>query len=206
MDNKIKTIIFDLGGVLYDLDRQHCIDALIEIGIKDAAAYLSDYKQEGVFRQIEEGEIDNKTFYNEIRRIAGKEITDEAIQKAWNSFLVEIPTYKLQLLSQLKQRFKIFMLSNTNAIHFEEAIPNEFKQLGASINDYFDRLYLSYEMGTSKPHRKIFDLLLADSGIKASEALFIDDSLENIRTAKELGFSTYLAQPKEDFSHIFNDI
>lgn len=206
MNNKITTIIFDLGGVLYDLDRQRCIDALVRIGVTDAANYLTDYKQAGVFRQIEEGEIDNETFYNEIRKIANRPVSNEEIKNAWNAFLVEIPTYKLQLLANLKAKFQIFMLSNTNAIHFEEAIPHEFTQLGATINDYFDRLYLSYEMGTSKPHHKIFEMLLADSGIVASEALFIDDSPENIRVANELGFKTYLAQPKEDFSSIFNGL
>lgn len=203
MNNNIKTIIFDLGGVLYDLDRQKCIDALVGIGVSNAGDLLTDYKQAGIFRQIEEGEISDSEFYNEIRKIAGNNVSDLEIKKAWDAFLIEIPRYKLDLLVKLKSKYQIFMLSNTNSIHFSDAIPNEFTQNGLTINDYFDRLYLSYEMKTSKPHQDIFEKLISDSGIIASEALFIDDSPENIRVANELGFKTYLARPFEDFSALF---
>lgn len=205
MNNNIKTIIFDLGGVLYDLDRQKCIDALVGIGVSNAGDLLTDYKQSGIFRQIEEGEISDSEFYNEIRKIAGNNASDLEIKKAWDAFLIEIPKYKLDLLAKLKSKYQIFMLSNTNSIHFSDAIPNEFTQNGLTINDYFDRLYLSYEMKTSKPHQDIFEKLISDSGITASEALFIDDSPENIRVANELGFKTYLARPFEDFSALFTE-
>lgn len=205
MDSRIKTIIFDLGGVLYDLDRIKCIKALVEIGVTNAGDLLTDYKQSGIFRQIEEGEITDAEFYNEIRQMAKRDVSDFDIKSAWNAFLVEIPIYKLELLAKLKAKYQIFMLSNTNSIHFEDAIPKEFEKSGLSINDYFDRLYLSYEMKTSKPHREIFEKLISDSGIIASEALFIDDSPANIEIANKLGFKTYLARPFEDFSALFTE-
>jgi glucose-1-phosphatase len=135
--------------------------------------------------------------------MAGKHIPDEDIKAAWDSFLVEIPDYKLEMVLDLRKRFQVFMLSNTNAIHFADAIPKAFEKHGKSIDDYFDHCYLSYRMKASKPNPLIFDLLINDSGINPCEALFIDDSPENIRVARELGFQTYLAMPYEDFSHLF---
>lgn len=206
MDKKIKTIIFDLGGVLYDLDRTRCVNALESIGLKDVDNLLSNYKQSGIFQQLEEGTIELDEFYETIKRMVDKPISDEIIKAAWDKFLVEIPLYKLEMLEKLRGHFQIFMLSNTNAIHFNDEIPNEFLKAGKNIHHYFDKCYLSYEMKASKPHKKIFELLIADSGITPSESFFIDDSPENIRVASEMGFQTYLATPFEDFSHLFDSI
>ncbi len=203
MNNQIKTIIFDLGGVLYDLDRERCVAALENLGLKDVDSLLSNYKQSGVFQQLEEGSISAETFYSEIRSLIGTKVPDEAIKAAWDSFLVAIPDYKLEMVAALKERFQIFMLSNTNEIHFNSEIPNAFLKNGKTIDDYFDTLYLSYKMKASKPHKKIFELMVEDSGIVPSECFFIDDSPENIRVAAEMGFNTYLAKPYEDFTHLF---
>lgn len=206
MDLMIKTIIFDLGGVLYDLDRQRCVDALQRAGFDNVDQMLTNYKQTGVFQQLEDGVIAADRFYEEIRQITGKDISDEAIKNAWDAFLVEIPDYKLEMVLNLRKRFQIFMLSNTNEIHFGDAIPRAFEKDGRSIHDYFDRLYLSYKMNVSKPNPSIFHQLISDSGIDPAETLFIDDSPENIRVADEIGFNTYLAKPKENFSHIFEGL
>jgi putative hydrolase of the HAD superfamily len=206
MSSKIKTIIFDLGGVLYDLDRDRCVRSLMQLGLTDANNLLSNYKQSGVFQQLEDGRIEPDLFYDSIRKITGNHVTNEAIKGAWNSFLVQIPDYKLEMVLELRKRFNILMLSNTNAIHFADEIPKEFAKHGKTIADYFDKCYLSYQMNSSKPNPKIFELLIADSGIDPQDALFIDDSPENIRVANELGFQTYLATPLEDFRSIFEGL
>lgn len=204
MKNQIKTIIFDLGGVLYDLDRERCVRNLQQIGIKEADNLLSNYKQSGIFQQLEEGTIRPEVFYDKIREIIGADVPDGEIKAAWDSFLVAIPDYKLKLIAALKEKFQVFMLSNTNFIHFHSEIPDAFCRDGKTIHDYFDKLYLSYEMNASKPHRKIFELMVEDSSIIPEESFFIDDSPENIRVASEMGFKTYLAKPFEDFSKIFD--
>lgn len=206
MNNSVKTIIFDLGGVLYDLDRERCVSALVALGIEDADNLLSNYKQSGVFQQLEEGTIDTDSFYQTIREIAGKPITNEQIKAAWDSFLVSVPQYKLDMLWNLKQRYRILMLSNTNEIHFSEQIPLAFTTQGKTIDDYFDKCYLSYEMHASKPNPLIFNMLIEAEGINPGEALFIDDSPANIEIGAKLGFRTYLAKPFEDFSTLFDAI
>lgn len=203
---QIKTIIFDLGGVLYDLDREKCVSSLIKLGLRNADELLSDYKQSGIFQQLEEGSISTEAFYNAIRELTQTNCSNDEIKKAWDAFLVEIPDYKLKMLDALKPQFRILMLSNTNDIHFSDEIPKAFTKQGKQIDDYFDKCYLSHQMKTSKPHLEIFEKLIADSGINPSESLFIDDSPTNIATATTLGFRTYLAKPFEDFTHIFDEL
>ena len=178
----------------------------MDLGLENADDLLGNYKQSGIFQQLEEGTISTAFFYNSIRELIDKEVTDQQIKKAWDAFLVEIPDYKLEMLEALKRRFQILMLSNTNAIHFADEIPNAFTKHGKNIGYYFDKCYLSYEMQSSKPHAEIFEKMVADAGIKAEETLFIDDSPANIKTAQELGFKTYLAKPFEDFTHIFDEL
>lgn len=136
--------------------------------------------------------------------IFGEAITDQQIDEAFNRFLVGIPEQKLTLLRQLHKSYRLFMLSNTNPIMFESRIPELFRIQGINIPDYFDKLYLSYQLGVTKPSPKIFEKIIADSGILPQETLFLDDSQKNIDAARKFGFQTYLVAPREDFSFIFD--
>ena len=176
----IKTIILDLGGVLMDLDKQKCIEAFEDLGFSDITE-----------------------FRDKIRKHIGKAITDQQIDEAFNRFLVGIPEQKLTLLRQLRKTYRIFMLSNTNPIMFESRIPELFRIQGLNISDYFDKLYLSYQLGATKPAPEIFEKIIADSGVLPQETMFLDDSQRNIDAARKLGFQTYLVAPREDFSFIF---
>ena len=199
----IKTIIFDLGGVLMDLDKQRCIGAFEDLGFSDITEYLGEYEQKGMFMDLEDGTISATEFRDEVRKHIGEAITDQQIDEAFNRFLVGIPEQKLTLLHQLHKYYRLFMLSNTNPIMFESRIPELFRIQGLNIPDYFDKLYLSYQLGVTKPSPKIFEKIIADSGILPQETLFLDDSQKNIDAARKFGFQTYLVAPREDFSFIF---
>ncbi len=201
---QLKTIIFDLGGVLIDLDRDACVRSFEQLGVIDADSYLSAYLQRGIFLELEEGKLSNETFCHELRKLSvNKNITDQQIQDAWCSFLLDIPAYKLDLLLELRKKYQVFMLSNTNRMVSDYYTDHIFTRQGRTIDDYFDRRYVSYEIGCVKPDARIFEHLIADSGINPQEALFLDDGEKNIIAAKALGFQTYLVAPKEDFSHLF---
>ena len=172
----IKTIIFDLGGVLMYLDKQKCIDAFEDLGFSDITEYLGEYEQKGMFMDLEDGTISATEFRDEVRKHIGEAITDQQIDEAFNRFLVGIPEQKLTLLRQLHKSYRLFMLSNTNPIMFESRIPELFRIQGLNIPDYFDKLYLSYQLGVTKPSPKIFEKIIADSGILPQETLFLDDS------------------------------
>ena len=199
----IKNIVFDLGGVLIDLDREACIEKFREIGFNQADKLLTNYRQKGIFKGLEMGTVSPRELYNYINSEVGHPIDTEKINEALRAFLVGLPVYKMDMLLRLRQYYKVFMLSNTNPIMIEPVRNKFFRQQGLTINDYFDRLFLSFEMGMLKPDAGIFKAVLYEAGIKANETLFIDDSATNIDAALKLGFKTYMPAPKEDFRHIF---
>lgn len=200
----INTVIFDMGGVLIDLDQQACIDAFAEAGYARAGEMLDPYLQTGMFLALEEGKLSPEQLYDTIREQSGKPISDETIASALGKFVKGLPVYKLDMLRNLRNiGYRTFMLSNTNSIMLRQIADTWFTQQGLTLDDYFDRLFLSFEMGVVKPHPEIFHRMIDQSGIRPAEALFIDDAPANIETARNLGFHTYLATPAEDFSHIF---
>lgn len=200
----IKAILFDFGGVLVNLDKQACLDAFAAKGITNVSEHISNYSQSGLFLKLERGEISADEFRNELRSSNQLDLSDEEIDAAWNAFLLDIPQYKLDLLYQLRERFRILMLSNTNVIHFEQKAMSEFSKAGKELNDYFHTCYLSYEIGMVKPNEDIFHHILAAENFAPHEILFLDDGVKNIEVAKALGFKTYLVKEREDFSSIFN--
>lgn len=201
MTTGIKNILFDLGGVLVDLNKQACVDAFDAIGYPQAETMLSNYVQSGIFLELEEGHITPEAFYQAI--MAEAPVTKEQIDEAFFKFLEGIPQYKMEMLLELKKKYKILMLSNTNHIMFSWLREAYFGVDGHTIDDYFDELFLSYEMGVAKPNPEIFKILIEKHGIVPSETLFLDDGIKNIEAAAELGFKTYFVQPHEDFRHIF---
>ncbi len=204
MDTKqIKNLLIDFGGVLIDLDRAGCIERFKQIGLEQAASLLDVFHQQGIFMQQEMGLITPSQFRNELRGMMQQEVSDELIDEVWNSFLVGIPAYKLELLLKLRTQYKVYLLSNTNYIHWEWSCRNVFNRNGHRVEDFFDKIYLSYEMKTAKPEVDIFQQVLADTDINPAETFFIDDSVANCQTANALGISTYTPQAGEDWSHLF---
>ncbi len=152
------------------------------------------------------GEASPQAFYDEVSRSVGRIVPSEAIDAALCSFLIDIPDYKLDMLLALRRRgFRLFMLSNTNSIMMEYIANRMFRKQGLTVDDYFDRLFLSYEMGMAKPDPEIFEAMICRTGIDPSCSLFIDDSPSNVETARALGFRTYLAAEHEDFRSLFDD-
>jgi putative hydrolase of the HAD superfamily len=196
----ITTIIFDLGGVLCDLDIDRCILNFKQLGLENFEHYLNNFGQSGFFMQLEKGLITAAEFSNEVRKLTSKPLTDEQINEAWNSFLVGIPTKKLDLIIELRKKFRVVLLSNTNIIHFPDTVARFFNFNGMSTSDYFDKCYLSYEMKMAKPDEEIFNALLNAEQVSANECLFLDDGVKNIEQAQKLGIQSYLVKVGEDLS------
>lgn len=199
----IKNIIFDFGGVLINLDRQRCIDSFTQLGL-NVEGMIGEFAQpEGIFMQLEKGIITPAEFRDKVRTLSGKELSDEKIDEAWNSFLVDIPTYKLEALLKLREKYMVYLLSNTNEIHWNWSCTNAFPYKAFNEVDYFEQSFLSYEMKMVKPEAQIFETVLEETGILPEETFFIDDSEANCKAAEALGISTYLCQSGEDWTRIF---
>lgn len=201
-NENISTLIFDFGGVIINLDLPLCISNLKAIGAVEVEKYLSNFGQSGFFLQWERGEINLPEFRNEIRKISIGEPSDEAIDEAWCSFLQDIPKERIDLLLALKKRYRLLLLSNSNPLHIEVSAAREFKKYGLKLHDIFDKCFISYEMGVTKPDQKIFEMLLADAGVKPEECLFLDDGKKNVDAANNLGINTYLVTQGENLSFL----
>ena len=201
--NGIRNLMFDLGGVIIDLDRQSCVDTLVALGDSHADELLGLSMQKGEFMKLEEGKISAADFYNEMRRRIGRPVSDNEITDAINELLIGIPVERLRLLRELKQHFKVMLLSNTNSIMFDTKIADCFAQEGLSVSHYFNDIFLSYRLKACKPHADIFEKVIAQAQIIPEETLFFDDSQQNLDTAAALGFKTYLVTPDRDILSFF---
>lgn len=203
--SEINTVIFDLGGVILDLDRNAAIEAFNNLGFNEADDLLDPYRQKGVFKELEKGTVSPEELYDYIRQASGKEISGEEIDTALNRFIHGLSPYKLEMLDELRTRFNVYALSNINPIIMSR-LDYWFGQQGKSMEDYFDRMFLSYEMKMLKPDDDIFEKTIADTGLIPEETLYIDDSKANIDTGRKFGLNVYMPAPLEDFRHIFENI
>jgi glucose-1-phosphatase len=195
---KIKNVIFDLGGVLLDIDTTKTDAAFEQLGIKDFKNNYSLHKADSLFDDLETGKITETAFYDGIRNISQTQLTDAEIRNAWNALLLDFRTESLTFLQQIAAKYKLFLLSNTNSIHLT-AFNQIFKRDTGktSLDSYFTKAYYSNIIGLRKPHAAIYSFVLEDAGITADETLFVDDLIYNIEGAKVLGIQTHHLQPHE---------
>lgn len=204
--DQIKNILFDFGGVIISLSKRNAIAKFKEIGFLEIEQYLGEFRQKGIFLDYETGKLSPKEFYDSFRKIGNNAATNEQIDDAWKSFLIEIPQYKYELLKELRSKYNVLLLSNTNPSIERWMRSSEFSSTGETIDCFFNKCFMSFEMGVAKPDEEIYIKLIDESKIKPSETLFLDDGLENIEVAKKLGFQVYLANQDEDLRKVFDKI
>lgn len=187
-----KNIIFDLGGVILNIDYQRTIQAFEKLGLSDFAGRYSQAVQSGLFDQYERGEISSAQFRNEIRSAFDSRISDSQIDDAWNSMLLDLPISRLSLLEEISRSHRIVLLSNTNEMHVQ-SFSNELTNRGLlqRFSETFEKSYYSFEIGMRKPEARIFEYVLSQHGFLAQETLFIDDSIQHIEGAKAIGINSY---------------
>ena len=188
----VKNLLFDLGGVIMDIRRENCVKALEQLEVSGIGEMLGVYCQQGAFLQLEEGKITPAEFRDYVRGKSARTLSDEEIDTAFDAFLLGIPVARLHALESLRNHYKIYVLSNTNAIMYNQGIRREFEKDGKHREDYFDGICTSFEEGVAKPDRRIFEAVVRKFGIRPEETLFFDDSQTNLDAAAELGFKTWL--------------
>jgi HAD superfamily hydrolase (TIGR01509 family) len=187
----IRHILFDLGGVLLNLDHKRTQDAFAALGFPDFMGVWNQLQQDSLFDDFETGKVSTVDFIAAIRSKAGVAITDEQIIEAWNALLLDFPLRRLQILQQLRIHYDLLLLSNTNEIHetaFNKILMDNHGI--PSLGVFFDKVYLSHRIGMRKPNAEVFQMILDENGLKASDTLFIDDTLEYVEGAKKLGIQT----------------
>ena len=163
----IENIVFDLGGVMIDLDRARCVEEFHKIGFTEIDDLIDSYHPKGFLGRLERGDVTNDDFYDYVRRSAGRDIADDEIRRAFPSFLAGIPRYKLQMVRTQRERgFRTYALSNINDVVFPFVRDVLFTQEGLQLDDYFEKAYLSYEMHELKPSPEIYRKMIEKSGMR----------------------------------------
>lgn len=203
----IKNLLFDLGGVIIDIDRNRCVEALEKLGVTDADSLLGKYVQSGIFADLESGNISAADFRDALRLHAGNPaLTDGDIDTAFQKFLIGLPEHRLEELRLLRRAFGVYLLSNTNPIMWNDSIARLFRSEGKEREDYFDGMVTSFEARVMKPDAAIFRYTVDKLGIRPEETLFIDDSQANLDAASALGFHTALALPGRGFAETLSSL
>lgn len=190
--SSVKNILFDLGNVIIDIDIPRTSHELFKLfrrpDLKDQI--LEELKP--VLLDYETGELSDELFINSLIRYARPQVYAQQIIRAWNAMLIDIPPERLEFLKLLRtQKYKLYLLSNTNGLHLSWINNYMNKNFNnPSLDDWFDRSYYSHVVKLRKPQVSCFEFVLQDAGLLADETLFIDDTLENIDSAKSLGIRT----------------
>jgi glucose-1-phosphatase len=206
MYSNIRNIIFDYGNVIFLIDFKRTQHTFTELGIQNVERFFGHTGHDHLFDQFEKGAISPIEFRDGIRKItASPDITDEQIDHAWNTLLIGVPPENHALLLQAKKKYRTFLLSNNNEIHYAwiiDYLKREYKLDSNSV--FFEREYYSHLMGMRKPDAEIFQAVLDENNLNVQETLFIDDSPQHIATAKKLGLHTHLLTYPETLKGFLN--
>ncbi|AYL99375.1 HAD family hydrolase [Mucilaginibacter celer] len=193
MEN-IKNIIFDYGNVIFSIDFKRVQQSWNQLGIANPETFFGHKEQDAIFDKFDRGEVTAAQFREYVReKTNNPALTDEQIDAAWNSILVGIAEGNHDLLLQLKDKYRTFLLSNINAIHYDYIMNYLKTDFGFDGNDHlFEKTYYSHLTGKRKPEPAIFEQVLKENNLKPEETLFIDDSPQHLEAAKKLGIQTFL--------------
>jgi glucose-1-phosphatase len=198
MLNHIRNIIFDLGGVIINIDYDRTAAAFRNLGLDNFDEIYSKAKQEKIFDKLETGHLHEDHFRDELLKHLPKNVTVADVDKAWNAMLLDFPTSRLDFIYELKKHYRIFLLSNTNFIHIREFLPIADEQVGKDrFEAAFEKIYYSCEVGMRKPDMEIFEFVLNENNLVAAQTLFIDDSPQHIEGALKTGIHAELLLPGE---------
>lgn len=199
----VKNIIFDLGGVLLNIDYNKTSEAFKKLGASDFDSFYSQQGANELFEALETGNITELDFYNTMQEHCRPNTTHEEIQAAWNAILLDFRNESLQFLSFLNEKYNLYLLSNTNIIHQAEFNKIFTRQTGNSVfDDFFSKAYYSHLIHKRKPYPSTYHFVLEDAGLDPLETLFIDDSKVNIDGAMEAGLKTHWLIPGEKIEEL----
>ena len=204
---KIKNIIFDLGGVLLNIDYQATINEFKKLGMEDFDAFFTQAAQHQLFDRMDKGEVSPPSFREELRMLSGLDISDSEIDIAWNAMLLDLPAKRLALLERVGKNYRTFLLSNTNSIHYPAYMDYLNRHYGiADLAALFEKQYLSFEIGMRKPDREIYEYVLSDQGLDAGETMFIDDSFQHVEGARKAGVhAVWLDVKHQEVNDLFTE-
>jgi len=203
----IKAVVFDFGNVIINIDTERTFAAFAELTFKSAERVKKLFAEAAIFEKYETGFYSDDEFRDVVRQTLSYPLNDQEIDAAWNALLLDVPAKRLAYLENLRFRYPVYLLSNTNAIHIEKC--QQYFRARYNIADFrtlFSKVFLSYELGLWKPDYRIFRKVLEETGFKPEEVLFLDDNADNIDAARDMGIRGIKINPPESFEDILGKI
>lgn len=202
----IKAIIFDMGGVLVDLDIEDCKKVFKEtLGYDDIDQIIDACHQKGIYGDLEEGTLSAEEFRSIVLAGSRSGSTPEMVDEAMSHILVGIQPYKVQMLKKLAQEYDLYMLSNNNAIclPYSRAM---FAEAGIPLEDIFKKCFFSFEMKALKPSAAFYKAVVEQIGLPAEEMFFIDDSQRNVDGSIAAGLPAVYYEPGTDLEALISGV
>jgi putative hydrolase of the HAD superfamily len=188
-NTSFKNILFDLGGVILDLNVNGTLESFLNLGFpRELLSYPENFHTD-IFFKYETGKVTTAEFRDSIRAYAGVEFTDEDFDAAWCTMLARVPKKRTMLLQDLAKEYDLYMLSNTSELHIEKFSRMFAEVAGVPLEKVFTKCFYSHETGLHKPDEAAFEHVLKTAGIRANETLFLDDNIHNVKSAQSLGFN-----------------
>ena len=188
----IKNIVFDFGDVFINLDKEATYKKLKKLGVKEFTDELLE-----LGKQYEMGIITTQEFVNTFKTLFPS-ISEMDFKNAWNSMLLDFPSYRLSFLKSLanSKKYRIFLLSNTNDLHISWIQKTWGRKLFLEFKNCFEKFYLSHEIHLRKPNKDIYEFVIKSNKLLPEETFFIDDTEENTIIATRLGIKSWNLNPK----------
>lgn len=204
---EIKNIIFDLGGVIINLDTNLTIYEFNKISAIPFEEVYTQAKQSELFNSFDKGLISDFDFFSELRKQIRYEGQEADLLFAWNAMLLDVPEERLDLLVEMKQNYNTYLLSNTCEPHVAAFERDLYLEHGVkNFNDYFDKVYYSCRMGMRKPDEEIFEFVLKENDLVPEETVFIDDSAQHVKGAGECGINAYLLPKNMEVGDLLKEL
>jgi putative hydrolase of the HAD superfamily len=194
--HSIKNIIFDMGGVLLNLNFKSTQDAFRQLGMHNIEELFRHGHTASFFKEYEKGTLNDEEFIREAKAFLKQDVSVEQVIDAWNAMLLDFPADRISFVEGLKKNYRIFLLSNTNAIHyrcFQSTYSNAYE--GRSFDALFERAYYSHLIKFHKPDTRAYQLVLDENRLLPAETMFIDDSFANVEAAEQVGIRGYYLKP-----------
>ncbi|MES2588287.1 MAG: HAD-IA family hydrolase [Bacteroidota bacterium] len=202
--SNFEAIIFDLGGVILNIDYSKTVKAFQDLGLENFESIYSQANQSGLFDKFEIGAISPQSFVNELLPYLPKGTSANQVVSAWNEIILDFPIENLELLKRLKNEKPTFLLSNTNEIHIQ-CFNRKLKEVSTenSLHNFFHQTYFSNEIALRKPNKEVFEFVCRENNLIPEKTLFIDDSIQHIEGAKAFGLNVYHLQKGEKITDLF---
>jgi putative hydrolase of the HAD superfamily len=205
-----KNIIFDLGGVILDINMQKALNGFAALGLPKSELRFDVGEAAELMHRYQLGHFTTEEFCKFVAAKCNPGTTPEQVAHAWNSICLGIPERKLNAIKALKQRAKVYLLSNTNDLHWQYCLDHWFNANGNHCEVFFDKVFLSQEMHLEKPHAEIFEQVIKSIGAgcssEAPNTIFLDDNLDNVNAAKRCGIQAVQITPDVDWIEYFKSL